>query len=104
MESGLGGTTDHFATIRFHTLLNPRRAEELWPDLSPEEVVKQRAHRERVARENLADSLLTLTSVAALSFAGKSVAVSFVGGAAATPVVAEIIRFLHRGPAYTNAL
>jgi hypothetical protein len=60
MESGLGGTKDHFDTISFHALPNPRRAEELWLDLSPEEVVKQRAHWERGARKNLAYSLLTL--------------------------------------------
>jgi hypothetical protein len=101
MESGLSGTTDHFHTISFHTLPNPRRADELWPDLSPEKVVKQKAHRERVGRENLAYSLLTLTSVAGLSFAGKSVAVPFVGGAAATLVVAEILG--HRATVHNSS-
>ena len=102
MESGLGGTMDNFDTISFHTLPNPRRAEELWPDLSPEELVRQREHQERVARENLAYSPLDSNQCGRAELAGKSVAVPFVGAAAATLVVAEAIRLLHGGPAYTD--
>jgi len=102
MESGLGGTMDNFDTISFHTLPNPRRADELWPDLSPEEVVRQRAHQERVARENLAYSPLDTDQCGRAELAGKSVAVPFVGAAAATLAVAEMIRLLHGGPAYTD--
>ena len=102
MESGLGGTTDNFDTISFHTLPNPRTAEELWPDRSPEEETRQREQRERVARENPAYSRLENDQCGRAELAGKSVAVPFVGAAAATLVVAEAIRLLHGGPAYTD--
>lgn len=102
MESGLGGTTDNFDTISFHTLPNPRRAEELWPDLSPEEEIRQREHWERMARENPAYSLLDNNECGRAELAGKSVAVPFVGVAAATLVVSEAIRILHGGPAYAD--
>jgi hypothetical protein len=102
MESGLGGTTDNFDTISFHTLPNPRRAEELWPDLSPEEETRQREQRERVGRENPAYAQLGNDQCGRAELAGKSVAVPFVGAAAATLVVAETIRLLHGGPAYTD--
>jgi hypothetical protein len=102
MESGLGGTIDNFDTISFHTLPNPRKAEELWPDLSPEEALKQREHQERVARENPAYSLLDSNECGRAELAGKSVAVPFVGAAAATFVVAAALRILHGGPAYTD--
>lgn len=92
MESGLGGTRHNFDTIRFHSLPNPRPAEELWPDPSPEEQERQAQELERIARENLAYAEL----------AGKSVAVPFVGVTAATLVVAEALRLLHDGPAYSD--
>jgi len=102
MESGLGGTTDNFDTISFHTFPNPRGAEELWPDLSPEEEIRQRERRERVARENPAYALLGNDQCGRAELAGKSVAVPFVSAASATIVVAEAIRLLHSGPAYTD--
>ena len=102
MESGLGGTADNFDTISFHTLPNPCRAEELWPDLSSEEETRQREQRERVARENPAYAQLGDDQCGRAELAGKSVAVPFVGTAAATLVVAETIRLLHGGPAYTD--
>ena len=102
MESGLGGTMDNFDTISFHALPNPRRADELWPDLSPEEVIRQRAHQERVARESLAYAPLDGDQCGRAELAGKSVAVPFVGAAAGTLVLAETIRLLHGGPAYTD--
>jgi hypothetical protein len=102
MESGLGGTADNFDTISFHTLPNPRRSEELWPDLSPEEETRQREQRERVARENAAYSLLDNNQCGRAELSGKSVAVPFVGAAAATLVVAEATRLLHGGPAYAD--
>jgi len=42
VESGLGGTSDHFDTISLHTLPNPRPPKNLWPDLSPEELELRR--------------------------------------------------------------
>ena len=102
MESGLGGTKDNFDTISFHTLPNPRSAQELWPDLSREEQDKQREYLERVARENRAYSPLGNDVCGRAELAGKSVAVPFVGATAATLVLAEAVRLLHDGPAYTD--
>jgi hypothetical protein len=102
MESGLGGTKDNFDTISFHTLPNPRSAAELWPDLSVEEQTRQREHLDRVARENPAYAALGDDVCGRAELAGKSVAVPFVGATAATLVVAEVLRLLHDGPAYTD--
>jgi hypothetical protein len=55
-----------------------------------------------MARENPAYSLLDNNECGRAGLAGKSVAVPFVGAAAATLVVAEAIRILHGGPAYTD--
>ncbi len=43
-----------------------------------------------------------LTSAAGTGSPGKSIAVPFVGATAATLVIAEAIRLLHNGPAYTD--
>lgn len=102
MESGLGGTKDNFDTISFHTLPNPRSAQELWPDLSKDEKGRQREYLERVARENPAYSSLGNDVCGRAELAGKSVAVPFVGATAATIVFAEAIRLIHDGPAYTD--
>ena len=102
MESGLGGTRHNFDTIRFHSLPNPRLAEELWPDPSPEEQERQAQELERVARENPAYAGLAEDMCGRVELAGKSVAVPFVGLAAATLVVAETLRVLHDGPAYSD--
>jgi hypothetical protein len=102
MESGLGGTRFNFDTISFHALPNPRPAAELWPDLSPEEREPQRKELERTARENPAYEELGEDICGRTELAGKSVAVPFVGVTAATLVVAETLRILHDGPAYSD--
>lgn len=102
MESGLGGTASNFDTISFHALPNPRTADELWPELAPEEAAKRVVYREQVARENVAYSRLGRDECGRYDLAGKSVAVPFVGTTAASFVVAEVIRLLHGGPAYTD--
>jgi len=102
MESGLGGTRHNFDTIRFHTLPNPRPAEELWPDPSPDEQERQAQEHERTARENPAYAELAEDICGRAELAGKSVAVPFVGVTAATLVVAEALRMLHDGPAYSD--
>lgn len=101
MESGLGGTADNFDTISFHTLPNPRSVAELWPVPTPTEKVAQAQQLERMARENPAYALLDDNECGRAELAGKSVAVPFVGAAAATIILAEAIRLLHGGPAYT---
>jgi hypothetical protein len=102
VESGLGGTTNNFDTISVHTLPNPRPADELWPDLTKAEETKRTRDQERVARENAAYLRLSKDECGRFDLAGKSIAVPFVGAAAASLVVAESIRLLHDGPAYTD--
>jgi hypothetical protein len=102
VESGLGGTADNFDTISLHGLPNPRKAEQLWPDLTAEEIAMQEKLRERLARENPAYRALGHDECGRSQLAGKSVAVPFVGAAAATLVLSEVIRLLHGGPAYTD--
>jgi hypothetical protein len=102
VDSGLGGTKHNFETISFHTLPNPRTAEELWPDLSLEEQETQRRELERIAQENPAYEELGDDVCGRANLAGKSVAVPFVGVTAAALVLAEAIRLLHDGPAYSD--
>ena len=102
MESGLGGTKDNFDTISFHTLPNPRSPAELWPDLSQEEQARQQEYLDRVAHENPGYAALGDDVCGRADLAGKSVAVPFVGATAATLVLAEVLRLLHGGPAYTD--
>lgn len=100
IESGLGGTANNFDTISFHTLPNPRKVEELWPDLSNEDVDKIAAELERIARENRGYQKLGGDVCGRRNLADKSVAVPFVGAAAASLAIAEVVRLLHDGPAY----
>lgn len=102
LESGLGGTADNFDTISFHTLPNPRSVEELWPVPSAEEKRAQAQQLERMARDNSVYALLDDNDCGRAALAGKSVAVPFVGAAAAAIVLAETLRLLHGGPAYTG--
>ena len=92
--------TNNFDTISLHTLPNPRTPDELWPDLSKVEEAKLAADRERIARENPGYAQLGGDECGRRDLAGKSVAVPFVGTAAASLVVAEAVRLLHDGPAY----
>lgn len=92
IESGLGGTANNFDTISFHTLPNPRKVEELWPDLSKEEADRIAAEQERIARENAGYQKLGGDICGRRDLADKSVAVPFVGTTAASLVVAEAKR------------
>lgn len=100
IESGLGGTANNFDTISFHMLPNPRKVEELWPDLSKAEADKIAAEQERIARENTGYQKLGGDVCGRRDLADKSVAVPFVGTTAASLVIAEAVRLLHDGPAY----
>ena len=77
-----------------------RYTEELWPDLDAKEKAKLAEHLERVAREHSGYARLDRDECGRRDLAGKSVAVPFVGTAAASLVVAEAVRLLHDGPAY----
>lgn len=102
IESGLGGTANNFDTINLHTLPNPRPVDKLWPDLSAEEVVKQRQNQERVADTNAAYADVHPDRCGRFNLAGKAVAVPFVGAAAGALVVAEVLRLLHEGARFTD--
>jgi hypothetical protein len=102
IESGLGGMASNFDTISFHTLPNARTPDELWPDLSEEEEKKRAEHQKRVALDNPGYSRLGKDDCGRHELAGKSVAVPFVGMTAASLVVAEAVRLLHDGPAYSD--
>jgi hypothetical protein len=102
VESGLGGTAQNFDTISLHTWPNPRSAEELWPDVAEADREREHAHRTQVANENAAYLALGVDECGRFDLAGKSVAVPFVGVAAATLVVAEVLRLLHGGSSYAT--
>ena len=71
-------------------------------DLSDEEEKIREAHQESVAQENEAYARSGLDACGRFEFAGKSIAVPFVGAVAGCLVVAETLRLLHDGPAYTD--
>jgi len=102
VDSGLGARAQNFDVIGFHTFPGPRQPEEIWPDPDKKELDKQIAHEERTARENPAYAQLAEDECGRVLLAGKSVAVPFVGAAAAAFVVAESLRRLHGGPAYAD--
>ena len=102
VESGLGWTQNNFDTISLHTFPNPRPADDLWPDLPEAEAAKRIREQERVARENAAYARMGGDECGRYDLAGKSIAVPFVGATAATLVVAEALRLLHGGFAYTD--
>lgn len=102
IDSGLGGMSSNFDTISFHTLPNARTAAELWPNLSADDERKRVEQRERVARDNPGYSRLAKDECGRFELVDKSVAVPFVGTAAASLVIAEVVRLLHDGPAYTD--
>ncbi|MGB7437645.1 MAG: hypothetical protein WBR26_00660 [Candidatus Acidiferrum sp.] len=102
IESGLGGTPSNFDTISLHTLPNPRKPEELWPELTPDEAAKRADNQRHAANENAAYARLEEDECGRRELAGKSVAVPFVGATAGTLMTAEILRLLHGGQRYTD--
>ena len=102
VESGLGGTPNNFDTLSLHTLPNPRSIDELWPDFSEEEQKKREDRQNRVAQENEAYTLSGLDKCSRFEFAGKAIAVPFVGAAAGCFVIAEVLRLFHDGLACTD--
>jgi hypothetical protein len=101
IESGLGGAADNFDTISLHTLPNARSAAELWPDASVEEQRIDIARRQRIAQESAAYAGLA-DECGRYELAGKAIAVPFVGTAAASFVMAEVLRLYHNGPAHAG--
>lgn len=99
IESGLGGKADNFDTLAVHTFPQSRCVEELWRDASPEEIAADQEHWTRAARRSAAYAGIGHDECGRFQLAGKSIAVPFVGTAAASFVLAEAIRLFHRGPA-----
>lgn len=97
VECGLGATAENFDTINLHTLPNSCNAEEMWP---LEDELDQRA--KRVVETNSAYSELDEDECGRIQFAGQAVAVPFVGAAAASLVLAEVLRLLHGGSAFSQ--
>lgn len=94
VEAGLGRGHRDFRTMRLHTLPCGRPAAALWRGRDRlEDVSQQKAYR-RLMREGSLDHCgVTL-------LAGKAVGAPFVGAAAATLALADVLRLLHGGPIY----
>ncbi|HMP07225.1 MAG TPA: hypothetical protein PJ982_12810 [Lacipirellulaceae bacterium] len=95
VEAGLGRGHRDFRAMRLHTLPCGRPATALWRNRGGygEEVAEQEAYQ-RLMREGSLDRCgVTL-------LAGKAVGAPFVGAAAATLALSEVLRLLHGGPVY----
>ena len=101
IESGLGAKADNFDTFAVHTFPQSRGVQELWPEVSPEENNSDRKRRTCIAQRSTAYAEIGHDECGRFELAGKSIAVPFVGVAAASFVLAEAIRSFHRGPACT---
>ena len=101
VESGLGGTANNFDTLSIHVLPNPRPASELWPDI-PSAEREMESKRQALLGHSRGYAALQSDECGRAELAGKSVAVPFVGTAAASFVLAEAVRLFHDGPAYTD--
>ena len=95
VEAGLGRGHRDFRTMRLHTLPGSRPAAALWRSSGEgREDVSQREAYQRLMREGSLDRCgVTL-------LAGKAVGAPFVGAAAATLALAEVLRLLHGGSIY----
>jgi hypothetical protein len=102
IDTGLGGNAANFDTISLHALPNPRSAPELWPDADAETQLQVNAHHDDVARNNAGYAGIDDDICGRIRLSGKSVAVPFVGAAAACLAVAEILRLLHGGRRYDD--
>jgi hypothetical protein len=90
VEAGLGNGHADFQAIRLHTLPGPRPATELWRNReATREDFSNREAYQRLIQEGRLDRC------GATTLAGKSVGAPFVGAAAATLVLAEVLRVLH---------
>ena len=91
VEAGLGRGHRDFRAIRLHTLPGSRSATQIWRgDAEGEQVDDRPAYTRMLERGELDRCGVTL-------LAGKAVGAPFVGVAAATLVLAELLRLLHGG-------
>jgi hypothetical protein len=92
VESGLGRGHRDFRAIRLHTLPGSRSAAQIWRGEAEADQVDDRpAYARMLERGELDRCGVTL-------LAGKAVGAPFVGTAAATLAIAELLRLLHGGP------
>lgn len=92
VEAGLGRSYQEFRSIRLHTLPGARPAAELWKASEATSAFADRSAYQQL----LGEGILDRCGVTVL--AGKAVGAPFVGSVAATLVLSEILRLLHRGP------
>jgi len=91
VEAGLGRGHRDFRTMRLHTLPGRRSAAEIWKSAGQAENVGDRPAYTKLLQEGVLDRCgMTL-------LAGKAVGAPFVGAAAATLALAEVLRLLHDG-------
>ena len=91
IEAGLGRGHRDFRTMRLHTLPGVRPASEIWKASQAGETVEERP----AYRQLMEDGILDRCGMTLL--AGKAVGAPFVGAAAATLALSEILRLLHGG-------
>jgi hypothetical protein len=91
VEAGLGRGHRDFRGIRLHTLPSTRSAAQIWRgEVEGNDVDDRPAYKRMLERGELDRCGVTL-------LAGKAVGAPFVGAAAATMAIAELLRLLHGG-------
>jgi len=93
---------NNFDTISLHTLPHARSPDALWPDPSPEQRLKERHHQEHVAQTNRGYIEAHHDDCGRYDFAGKAVAIPFIGVVAAALVVTEELRCWHEGARFSD--
>jgi hypothetical protein len=91
VEAGLGRGHRNFRTMRLHTLPARRPAAEIWKATAKAEQLEDNPAYTKL----VADGVLDRCGMTLL--AGKAVGAPFVGAAAATLALAEVLRLLHGG-------
>ncbi|MCF2523212.1 hypothetical protein [Bradyrhizobium sp. G127] len=94
VEAGLGRGHQDFRALRLHTLPASRSAAQIWKaDFQGEQLPDRPAYTQMLDKGELDRCGVTL-------LAGKAVGAPFVGAAAATLAIAELLRLLHGGPVH----
>ncbi len=94
VEAGLGRGHLDFRAVRLHTLPASRPAAQIWRGAQADDQVKERP----AYKGMLTSGALDRCGVTLL--AGKAVGAPFVGAAAATLALSEVLRLLHGGPVH----
>ena len=91
VEAGLGRGYRDYRTMRLHTLPGSRPAAEMWSVAPKDETFEDQPAYARLMAEG------TLDRCGMTLLAGKAVGAPFVGAAAATLALSEVLRLLHGG-------